>query len=82
MPIYDTGSGCDIAEGEKAKSILDDFNVRNAELADGRWIDGWDKFCHWDGLAPYKDIALGKYKEQNAEERFAHYLDCEAHTDV
>lgn len=82
LPIYDTGSGCDIAEGEKAKSILDDFNVRNAELADGRWIDGWDKFCHWDGLAPYKDIALGKYKEQNAEEQFAHYLDCEAHTDV
>ena len=82
IPIYDTDVGCDIAEGEKAKEILADFNARNAELADGRWLDGWDRFCHWEGLAPYRDIALGKSADPNKEELFAHYLDCEAHTDV
>ena len=82
IPIYDTGIGCDIAEGEKAKEILEDFNSRNEELADGRWLDGWDRFCHWEGLAPYKDIALGKSTDPDKEELFAHYLDCEAHTDV
>ena len=81
-PLYETGHGSDIAEGEKAEEIMADFGARNEELADGRWLDGWDRFCHWEGLAPYKDIALGKSTDPNKEELFAHFLDCEAHTDV
>ena len=44
FPIYDTGHGCDLAEGEKADEIWADFNGRNEELADGRWYGGWQKF--------------------------------------
>ena len=82
IPIYDTGYGCDLAEGEQAAEIMAGFESRNKELADGRWLDGWDRFCHWDILPPYRDIALGIANFPNKEELFAHYLDCEAHTDV
>ena len=81
-PIYDTGHGCDVAEGESAEEIMADFEGRNAELADGRWLDGWDRFCHWEGLAPYEDIALGRSTNPEKVELFAHFLDCEAHIDV
>ena len=79
---YDTGTGCDIAEDDKAKEILSNFNARNEELDDGRGLDGWDRFCHWEELAPYRYIALGKSDAPNKEELFAHYLDCEEYTDV
>jgi poly-gamma-glutamate synthesis protein (capsule biosynthesis protein) len=81
-PLYDTGYGCDLAEGEKAEEIMADFASRNAELADGRWYEGWQKFCHWKGLPPYRAAALGLSEDPNKEELFAHFLDCEAHTDV
>jgi len=82
IPIFDTGVGCDIAAGEKADAILADFNTRNEELANGRWLDGWQKFCRWEGLPPYRAVALGLSEDLNKEELFAHFLDCEAHTDV
>ena len=82
IPIYDSGHGCELAEGEKAEEILADFNRRNEELADGRWLDGWNKFCHWEGNPPYREAALGLADVPDKEALFAHFLDCEAHTDV
>lgn len=83
IPIYDTNHGCDVAEGELAEKIMREFSERNEELKDGRWLDGWERFCHSDIMPRYVAIARGTIEDvEDKEELFAHYLDCEAHTDV
>jgi poly-gamma-glutamate synthesis protein (capsule biosynthesis protein) len=82
IPIFDTGCGCEVAEGERAEKILSEFEARNGELADGRWLDGWERFCHGEFEAIYLNAARCAFDDEMKEERFAHYLDCEAHTDV
>ena len=81
-PIHDTGHGCDVAKGEHAKKIMDDFAKRNAKLLDGGWREEWDKFCHSKEFDRFKEIAYGRFDHPEKEEYFAHLLDCEAHTDV
>ena len=81
-PICDNGHGCDVAEGERADKIMAEFSARNAELADGRWLDGWERFCHSDIMDKYVDTARGRIDIPEREEYFSHMLDCEAHTDV
>lgn len=82
IPIFDTDCGCEVADGERAEQILSEFAARNTELADGRWLDGWERFCHGEFEAIYLDTARCAFDDEMKEERFAHHLDCEAHTDV
>ena len=82
LPIYDTGNGCDLAEGERKEKILSEFEGRNAELLDGRWLDGWESFCHGDMMPYYVEVARHTVEDVDKDELFAHYLDCEAHLDV
>ena len=79
-PIYETATGCDLAEGEKAEEIMSAFEKRSAEMLDGSWRAGWHEFC----VSPdreYYHRAISNEGEEGAQ-KFAHYLDCEAHTDV
>ena len=69
---------------EKDGVILDDFEKRCKTISDGTWLDGWRKFCDSE-----KEIYIKATKstneldfEQMGDSVFAHYLDCEAHTDV
>ncbi len=82
-PIITTQTGCDLAKGERARQILSDFAKRNEQLLDGSWYEGWCEFCFAPEREGYRDavkgVGLGK---ENADMLFAHYLDCEAHTDV
>lgn len=82
IPIVDTGFGCDIAEGEKKARILKEFNERNTELADGRWLEGWERFCDGEFKTAYLNAARHTSEHPEKDELFAHYLDCEAHRDV
>lgn len=82
IPIYDTGYGCDIAEGDKKESILSEFSARNEELLDDRWLEGWEKFCHSEFKPYYLAAARHTADTPDKDELFAHYLDCEAHRDV
>ena len=82
IPIFDTGFGCDIAEGEKKAKILGEFEQRNTELTDGRWLDAWESFCHSDVMPTYLNAARHTSDVPDKDEFFAHYLDCEAHRDV
>ncbi len=83
-PIYTQGATVEQATDEKAKEILDGFSARNEELKTGEWRKGWHAFCL--SMKPTYDWALHEValEEPNAykNELFAHYLDCEAHTDV
>lgn len=82
IPIFDTGHGCDLAQGEKGEEILTEFEQRNAQLLDGTWLDGWESFCHSDIMPQYLNVAHHTVDHPEKEEFFAHYLDCEAHLDV
>lgn len=87
MPIE---TGIRRATTEEAKQIFFDMEQRNATLLDGTWINGWREFC--DSMAPmYKRVMAGYTNKRQGHtpedtpreyQMFAHYLDCEAHTDV
>ena len=73
-----------LADGKEAKDILCGFDKRNKSLKDGTWLDGWKAFCE-EMKANYRKAIASAGKEDSTYEDdhfFAHYLDCEAHTDV
>ena len=84
IPLETFENGIDVAQGAKAEEIMSAFKARNEELANGKWRDGWRAFCEKVSVN-YKGALRGLETEQTTEEQthfFAHYLDCEAHTDV
>ena len=84
VPIICTTTGIELAKGENKDTILNSFYERNKELHSGDWKKGWNEFCVSVKDRYLKGIALA-YTEDCTEkdkERFAHFLDCEAHTDV
>lgn len=79
--------GIELAKGEERAQILADFAARSASLTNGRWIEGWRAFCEEKREAYTKVMADAGLGTDAAElekhnHKFAHYLDCEAHTDV
>lgn len=83
-PVVATDVGIRLAQGEEKQAILDGFAERSEMLHDGRWLEGWRAFCEMK-----KDIYTATVRNAYADpddesklENFAHYLDCEAHTDV
>ena len=83
-PIVNVDAGLSLAKGEAKATIMSEFEARNAQLHNGEWKQGWHEFC-----VNYKDgyiYAIRNACNENSTDRqnnvFAHYLDCEAHTDV
>ena len=84
IPLISKNKGIDIARGEEADKIMSDFEARNVELQNGEWKKGWRAFCE-SVIPTYHRVLTGLCLEDTEErktENFAHYLDCEAHTDV
>ncbi len=81
-PIVATDTGCDMARGEKANEIMTAFEARNKELLTGEWEKGWQDFCFDPERNYYVEIIGEIGNEERSRQLFAHYLDCEAHTDV
>lgn len=81
-PLVETPGGCDLAKGEAARDILFEFEKRNASLRDGSWRQGWHDFCTSDEMSYYHDRVRNAGLNEEDTQWFAHYLDCEAHTDV
>ena len=81
-PIAQTNTGCDLACDEVAHKIMAAFEERNKSLLDGSWRDGWHDFCIHPARAYYHKPILGACDTEDMVEIFAHYLDCEAHTDA
>lgn len=87
-PMEELAHGVDLAKGEKAKEIMDEFEARNEEMKNGKWIDGWREFCF---NSPYNYNymrAINMFSSPEAEvdpvhkERLKHYLQTETHLDV
>lgn len=84
IPLISKKDGIELAKNGKAEEIMKGFFDRNEELKTGKWKEGWHAFC--EGVKEKYFAALQNLHEVDTPERknhlFAHYLDCEAHTDV
>lgn len=77
-------NGISLAKGEEKETIMVGFEKRNEELKNGEWKAGWHAFCE-SVKEIYLTVIRESYQDGASERRnanFAHYLDCEAHTDV
>lgn len=90
IPIKATNTGIRLANEEERGKILSEMEARNAQICDGSWIEGWREFCQ-SVAQGYRNHMAGKnlgrehYTPEDGPDQyqmFAHYLDCEAHTDV
>lgn len=84
IPLQMLEEGITLAKGEKAEEIEKGFRQRSASLLDGTWIEGWRAFCEMK-REPYTKVLQNAFKADSTprdDHKFAHYLDCEAHTDV
>lgn len=82
IPVVVTETGIDLASEAHAKSIFEGIAARNPDLHNGKWLEHWREFC-LSMLETYqKSIAGFATGEEMDVALFAHYLDCEAHTDV
>ena len=82
-PLDMSDHGCDVARGDKAREIMSSFAMRNAEMKNGKWRDGWHAFCTSDRIRNnYVSKIEREFDDDQKRQLFAHFLDCEAHTDV
>ncbi|MBQ3079786.1 MAG: CapA family protein [Clostridia bacterium] len=84
IPVVSTDTGIRLAGALEKQVIMEDMEKRNQSLADGTWIDGWRDFCK-SVQKLYEDSVyncIGGETDPRLRQHFAHYLDCEAHTDV
>jgi len=81
-PVIGEGAGIRMATAEEKDTILRAMEERNKSILDGTWKLHWHEFCE-SQLEKYLKAAgfLDRYTPDEYQ-RFAHYLDCEAHTDV
>ncbi len=86
-PVVVEGVQASLAKGALKEKILKEFEIRNEQMKNGTWKNGWKEFClsvkesYTDVLKNIGDSTCNE-KVENKWEMFAHYLDCEAHTDV
>ena len=83
VPVVMLETAIDTAKGEERQKILDGLWERSEQLHNGQWRQEWHAFC-LSMYEPYKKSICG-YSFGDDLDRvqvFAHYLDCEAHTDV
>lgn len=84
VPINCTKTGIELSKGANKEMILKGFTERNDSLKNGQWKEGWREFCQSVQERYLKAIRLAYVDgcEEKDKQRFAHFLDCEAHTDV
>lgn len=84
IPMVNKEDGIALAKGDKRDKIMKEFYERCQSLADGSWIDGWRAFCDSVKENYIKNAASAIIGDPNSPENqpFAHFLDCQAHTDV
>ena len=77
-------TGIRLADEAEAEVILRQMRERDQKLLDGSWVDGWREFC--ESVRPGYEASVYNAQDDaenpRKKEHFAHYLDCEAHTDV
>lgn len=82
-PVKAMDDGIRLADDEEKTQIMNDFWERSESLRDGTWLNGWREYVA-TVEKQYKKKISGYPEDANDTEfqNFAHYLDCEAHTDI
>ena len=82
-PVKAKDDGIRLANAEEKAQIMGDLWARSESLRDGTWINGWREYVA-TVEKQYKKKISGYPEDANDTEfqNFAHYLDCEAHTDI
>lgn len=76
-PYHAEGITISLAKGELYDKLTSEFAERNENLKNGKWLSCWHDFC--ESMREVYENAANREKNPDL---FAHYLDCEAHTDV
>lgn len=84
IPVVRKEAGMRLADECEKAEILSALNHRSEKLHNGEWLKEWREFCLSVGDKYQKAIREAHTPEssERQNEVFAHYLDCEAHTDV
>lgn len=84
LPVGSDENGIFLLTGEEGEKIMADMEARNRTIEDGTWIKGWEEFVESKKESYTKVVYDAGHGEDPdyAIEYFAHYLACEAHTDV
>lgn len=81
-PVIAENGGIRMANASEKCEILQAMEQRNQTIQNGTWKEHWHDFCVSQAEKYLKAAGfLGRYTPDEYQ-RFAHYLDCEAHTDV
>lgn len=83
IPVAANGKGIELAGSERKNKILNEFKTRNEYIKSGEWEKHWHDFC-MENAERYKSVLCDHKIDDcmDSFQLFAHYLDCEAHTDV
>lgn len=84
IPTVSTDTGIRLANECEKEEILGAFEVVSTTLHNGEWLNLWHDFCV-NNSELYENVVKNTYlasEENTHRELFAHFLDCEAHTDV
>lgn len=84
IPTKIVGNSTELMKGEERQTLLKEFGLRNEEMLNGKWRDGWHRFCEENREFYAGSIAKSVKEDATQAEKdyFGHLLDCEAHTDV
>lgn len=84
MPVVATDVGIRKANEQEGNAIMEALAKRSESLQNGTWKDNWHQFCvdHANAYLATIGKAYSAEGTESSKEKFAHYLDCEAHTDV
>lgn len=84
VPIHESGSGICLAKGDAGEKILREFEERNNDLHNGKWLEHWHDFCVREKRLYIEGIAKAGLPESTDYDNglFAQLLHCEAHNDV
>ena len=75
IPTEVYGNGIRLVKGEKKEKLLSELMERSTCLTDGAYLKKFADFC--------KSVeGVYRFIPDEIKESFAHYIDCEAHTDV
>ncbi len=74
IPCIVDGKGIRLANEQEKEKLLTELDNRSKSIADGTWQKHWVDFCN--SQERYKIVP------KELKEEIAHFLDCEAHTDV
>lgn len=84
VPIQETDCGIELSKGADAEKIMREFDERNADLHNGKWLEHWHNFCIEKQGEYIRGVANAAREDSTEEDNklFAQLLNCEAHNDV